>query len=75
MNILEKLPGIQLYDDTKDDDKIALIIILEQLLKSLAGLLFLIMAAIRFCKIRPIGFSKTTVYSKLFLAKVYCQYV
>ncbi|CDW76968.1 UNKNOWN [Stylonychia lemnae] len=48
--------------------------IAEQLLKSIICFLFIIMALCRLFKIRPIGFSKTTVFSKLFLAKVYIQY-
>lgn len=35
----------------------------------------MILTAIRFVEIRPIGFSKTTSYSKLFLAKLSLQFV
>jgi len=45
------------------------------MLKFMVALAFIVMVSVRFCKIRPIGFAKTTVFSKLFLAKVYGQYV
>jgi hypothetical protein len=41
----------------------------------LPAITFLILASVRFCEIRPIGFSKTTVYSKMFRGKVYTQYL
>jgi hypothetical protein len=46
-------------------------IILELCLKTFPSIVFLVLASIRFCEIRPIGFSKTTVYSKMFRGKVY----
>lgn len=50
-------------------------IILSFVLRFLVSIAFIIMASVRFCQIRPIGFAKTTIYSKLFLAKVYFQYL
>lgn len=42
--------------------------------KTLPSLIFLIMALVRFCEIKPIGFQRTTVYSQLFLWKVRFSY-
>lgn len=52
-----------------------MMIVLSLVLRFIVALAFIIMASVRFCQIRPIGFAKTTVYSKLFLAKVYFQYL
>ena len=60
----------QSYAATIEDSRSK--IILELVLKTLPAIIFLILASIRFCEIRPIGFSKTTVYSKMYTGKVTC---
>ena len=47
---------------------------MELCTKSFAGLLFLIGATYRFQDIRPIGFTRRTHYSKLFVSKLFAQY-
>lgn len=41
--------------------------------KTLPALIFLITALVRYYEIQPIGFSKTTIYSKMFKSKMVLQ--
>ena len=48
---------------------------LEFLIRAIPAVLFLVLAFIRFKKIRSIGFVKTLVYSKFFIYKKSLQYL
>lgn len=48
---------------------------MELFCKSFPALVFLITALVRYVEVQPIGFSRTTIYSKLYRFKLYTQYL
>ena len=57
------------------DAQLTKLIVIEFLIKSLPTILFLLLAFVRFTKIRSIGFYRTTIYSKMFICKIIGQWI